>query len=178
MSSPAKQIYEFGQFRLEAAERMLLREGTVVPLTPKAFDTLLLLVENSGHVLTRDELLEAVWRDAFVEENTLTQNIAALRKALGERQNGPRYIETVPKTGYRFIAQVKALDYGNGEVFLERRTRERVVIEAQETVIDEAEDKWTFHRPLLLVFQRLKKGRLLGVAAVALVLLGVAALLL
>lgn len=140
MNSPARQIYEFGQFRLDGAERLLVREGTVVPLTPKAFDTLLLLVENSGHVLNRDELLEAVWRDSFVEENTLTRNIAALRKALGERLNGTPYIETIPKTGYRFVAQVRELGHENGAVWVEKRTRERVVIEAQVVDAEAKED--------------------------------------
>lgn len=107
MSKQARSFYAFGAFRLDASERVLLGERGVVPLTPKAFDTLLVLVENSGHVIGKEELMRRVWPDSFVEENNLAQNISMLRKALGEDGGGQKYIETVPKRGYRFAAPVK-----------------------------------------------------------------------
>jgi DNA-binding winged helix-turn-helix (wHTH) protein/tetratricopeptide (TPR) repeat protein len=106
MDKPAKHFYEFGPFRLDASRRRLLRGGEVVPLTPKAFDTLLALVEQSGRVVEKDDLMERVWPGVTVEENNLTQNVSALRKALGERREEPQYIATVPGLGYRFIASV------------------------------------------------------------------------
>jgi DNA-binding winged helix-turn-helix (wHTH) protein/pimeloyl-ACP methyl ester carboxylesterase len=106
MSSPSWKRYAFGPFELDADDRLLMHEGAIVPLTPKALDTLLILVERRGHVVSKDELLERVWPDSFVEQNNLAQNISALRKALGEKEGGPRYIDTVPKRGYRFIVPV------------------------------------------------------------------------
>src|SRR5215210_7105781 len=103
----AVHLYEFGEFTLDAAERCLLRSGEPVALTPKAFDTLLLLVSRSGHIVEKDELLREVWPDAFVEEATVAQNIFTLRKALGQGADGLRFIETIPKRGYRFVANVR-----------------------------------------------------------------------
>ncbi len=107
MSQQAKPLYEFGPFRLDAAEHLLLRDGEAVPLTPKAFDLLLALVERHGHLLEKDELLKKVWPDTFVEEANLASNISQLRKTLGDGENGQRFIETAPKRGYRFVASVK-----------------------------------------------------------------------
>ena len=106
MSLTTKQIYEFGPFRLNAAERLLLRASDTVPLMPKSFDLLLALVERHGRLIEKDELLKLVWPDTFVEEANLATNISLLRKALGEGENGQRYIETVPKRGYRFVVDV------------------------------------------------------------------------
>jgi len=100
------ELYEFGPFRLEPAERKLMRDNAVVVLTPKAFDTLVVLVRNSGHLLEKDELIGMLWPDSFVEEGNLSNNIFLLRKALGE---DPPYIETVPKRGYRFVGAVRRL---------------------------------------------------------------------
>jgi DNA-binding winged helix-turn-helix (wHTH) protein/TolB-like protein/Tfp pilus assembly protein PilF len=112
MSEQTPCLYEFGPYLLNAAERTLVRDGEVVPLGPKLFDTLLLLVESGGRLLGKDELLKRLWPDNFVEESSLSQNIFLLRKALGESASAPeqRYIETVPKIGYRFVAQVKRLE--------------------------------------------------------------------
>jgi DNA-binding winged helix-turn-helix (wHTH) protein/pimeloyl-ACP methyl ester carboxylesterase len=96
--------YVFGPFRLDAGDRLLLKGDEVVPLTPKALDTLVVLLEHHGHMVSKEELIERVWPDAFVEQNNLAQNVSALRRALGEREGGPRFIETVPKRGYRFVA--------------------------------------------------------------------------
>jgi DNA-binding winged helix-turn-helix (wHTH) protein/pimeloyl-ACP methyl ester carboxylesterase/class 3 adenylate cyclase len=107
MSKEARHLYEFGPFTLDMNERQLLWGSDIVPLTPKAFDTLAVLVENSGHVLTKEELIQKVWPDSFVEENNLAQNISILRRALGESAMGLKFIETVTKRGYRFVADVK-----------------------------------------------------------------------
>jgi len=106
MGQQDNRSYEFGRFRLNSAERVLLRDGELVPLTPKVFDILLTLVENRGQVVSKDDLMKRVWPDTFVEEGNLTQNISLLRKALGESQNGVQFIETVPRRGYRFVAPI------------------------------------------------------------------------
>ncbi|MFP5265212.1 MAG: winged helix-turn-helix domain-containing protein [Blastocatellia bacterium] len=106
MEQYSRHFYDFGRFRLMAAERILLRESDVVPLTPKVFEILLTLVENSGQVISKEDLIRRVWPDTFVEEGNLTQNISLLRKALGEGQNSHQYIETIARRGYRFIAPV------------------------------------------------------------------------
>lgn len=98
--------YEFGPFRLEPATRRLLREGAALPLTPKAFDTLVLLVENRERVMEKEEVLRRIWPDAVVEESNLAQNVFTLRKALGDNPEGARFIATVPRRGYRFVAPV------------------------------------------------------------------------
>lgn len=98
--------YQFGPFRLEAGERRLLRGGKPVQLTSRIFDLLLLLVQNSGHLVAKEEIMREVWRGNVVEENNLTVSISVLRKALEEVQGQREYIETVPKRGYRFVAPV------------------------------------------------------------------------
>ena len=103
------RLYEFGPFRLDPAERKLLRDNEIVALTPKAFDTLLLLVRNSGHLLEKDELINMLWPETFVEEGSLSNNIFLLRKALGE---DPTFIETVPRRGYRFVGAVRQFPCG------------------------------------------------------------------
>src|SRR5262245_31907848 len=107
MTAQPKQFYEFGPYRIDRAERLLLRHGQVVPLTPKVFDTLLVLAENSGHILTKDEVMKMVWPDTVVEESNLAKNISTLRKALGESPDSHPYIETIPWRGYRFVASVR-----------------------------------------------------------------------
>jgi adenylate cyclase len=102
-------VYQFGPFQLDTPERRLVRDGVPVPLRLKAFETLRLLVENAGHLVTKEALLEQVWPDAVVEENNLNVNVSNLRKALGEDANGRSYIETVPRAGYRFVAPVVRL---------------------------------------------------------------------
>jgi DNA-binding winged helix-turn-helix (wHTH) protein len=105
MGQPDNHCYEFGRFRLKIAERLLLREGEPVPLTPKVFDILVTLVEKAGEVVTKDDLMRRVWPNTFVEEGNLTQNISLLRKALGESPGGAQFIETVPRRGYRFVSE-------------------------------------------------------------------------
>lgn len=99
----ASHFYDFAHFRLDAVERLLLRDGEVAPLTPKGFEILLLLVRNRGRVLAKEELIKAVWPDSFVEESNLARNISTLRQVLGDHH----FIETVPRRGYRFAASVR-----------------------------------------------------------------------
>ncbi|HWS54659.1 MAG TPA: winged helix-turn-helix domain-containing protein [Pyrinomonadaceae bacterium] len=106
MCKHLSHIYEFDTFRLDPAERLLTRDGEAVPLTPKVFDTLLTLVRNQGHVVRKQDLMNLLWPDSFVEESSLTQNISLLRKALNGGPADRQYIETVPKLGYRFVPQV------------------------------------------------------------------------
>jgi pimeloyl-ACP methyl ester carboxylesterase/DNA-binding winged helix-turn-helix (wHTH) protein/class 3 adenylate cyclase len=106
-----------------------MRGGAPVPLTPKAFDTLLVLVENNGHVLSKEELIQKVWPDSFVEENNLAQNISILRKALGEAPAGLKFIETVSKRGYRFVADVREVSEDETELIERKRTQTKVVTE-------------------------------------------------
>ena len=99
--------YKFGSFRLDTAERVLLRAGKPVPLAHKAYEILCVLVTHAGRVVTKDELMQAVWPDTFVEEANLAQNIFKLRQALGEVHGQPRYIQTISGRGYRFSAKIK-----------------------------------------------------------------------
>src|SRR5215831_9437594 len=107
MSKEGNYFYEFGPFRLDPGRRLLLRDVEPLPLRPKAFDTLLVLVQNSGRVLNKDELMQAVWGDTIVEEGGLVRNISVLRKALGESPDEHRYIVTAPGRGYCFVATVR-----------------------------------------------------------------------
>src|SRR5882672_6926704 len=109
MSLETKLLYEFGRFRLDPSQHLLLRDGKPISLTPKAFELLLVLVQSDGHLLTKDDLMRKLWPDSFVEEANLTVNISALRKALGDSNDGRELIETVPKSGYRFLAAVTEL---------------------------------------------------------------------
>jgi DNA-binding winged helix-turn-helix (wHTH) protein len=103
-------IIEFGPFSIDERERMLRRDGLAVPLTPKAVDVLLALVERPGRLITKEELVQRVWPDTFVEEANLAYNIFTLRKALGDTADNPEYVETIPKRGYRFKAPVRRLN--------------------------------------------------------------------
>jgi TolB-like protein/DNA-binding winged helix-turn-helix (wHTH) protein/tetratricopeptide (TPR) repeat protein len=107
MVRQARHIYEFGPFRLIPEERQLLRDNQPLPLSPKSFDLLVVLVENSGHLIEKGELLKRIWPDSFVEEANLSVKMSALRRALGEGPNEHQYVETVPRRGYRFVAGVK-----------------------------------------------------------------------
>ena len=105
---------QFGPFSIDVEERVLRRDGRPVPLTPKAFDVLAALVEQPGRLISKEELLQKVWADTFVEESNLTYNVFALRKALGDTADNGQYIQTVAKRGYRFIATVTRASLGNG----------------------------------------------------------------
>lgn len=115
MIQQVQHSYEIGPFRLDAAKRLLLRGVETVSLTPKCLEILLALVESSGEVVSKDELMKQVWPDSFVEEGNLTYNISILRKALGERAGEHHYIVTAPGQGYRFIADVRDVSDAPGE---------------------------------------------------------------
>src|SRR3989441_3970437 len=109
--------YAFGPFRVDLARHVLLRGSDVVPLTTKALDTLVILVRNSGRMLEKDELMRLVWPDTAVEEGNLTVAISMLRKALGEEPGDHQYIQTVPRRGYRFVAEVRECEDGRERRF-------------------------------------------------------------
>ncbi|TLZ60840.1 MAG: tetratricopeptide repeat protein [Gammaproteobacteria bacterium] len=109
MANDPQAAYAFGRFTLVPSEKRILCDGKVVPLPPKVFDTLVLLVENQGRLIQKEELLKALWPDTVVEEVALAHNVSQLRKALGDPAEDPKFIETVPKRGYRFIAAVREL---------------------------------------------------------------------
>lgn len=133
MSEQANRIYEFGDFRLDPAERLLLRAGEVVPLAPKAFETLLALVERHGRVWEKDELIKRIWPDTYVEEGNLAQHVFTLRRALSDGQNGSQYIETIPRRGYRFIAGVK--EELNAPIVEERGQKSAIIDAEGETYV-------------------------------------------
>src|SRR5688572_15823804 len=110
MSPEDKELYEFGDFKLDVRERKLSRtDGTAAPdsIAEKAFQTLVVLVRNAGNLVAKQELLTAVWPDTIVEENNLDKAVHSIRQALGEKPGGQKYIETVRKHGYRFVAEVR-----------------------------------------------------------------------
>jgi DNA-binding winged helix-turn-helix (wHTH) protein/Flp pilus assembly protein TadD len=130
MLSQPGNIYEFGPFRLDPAEKTLWRDGQPVPLTPKAFDTLLILVEMSGHLVEKDDLIRQLWPNSFVDENSLSQNIYLLRKALekgAQGHQGQRYIETVPRRGYRFVALVREVRGAGDSAIVLKKMPESVI---------------------------------------------------
>jgi serine/threonine protein kinase/TolB-like protein len=111
-ASDARLSYAFGPFQLDRTRRLLLRDGQTVPLTPKAYETLLALVENRGRVMEKDELMRLVWPDTVVEEANLTQNVFTLRKVLREGRKDHHYIATIPRRGYQFVAEVRRVTAG------------------------------------------------------------------
>src|SRR6185295_13278739 len=133
MNPQIDHIYEFGEFRMETAERLLLGKQGPIFLTPKEFDTLLILVQQSGHLIAKDELIQRVWPDTTVEDGNLARNVWALRKALGDDKGEHSYIETIPKLGYRFLAPVPELGNETSGVLIKRRIRARFVSEEEET---------------------------------------------
>jgi DNA-binding winged helix-turn-helix (wHTH) protein/TolB-like protein len=136
MSEPARYLYEFGPFRLDPCERTLTRAGQTVPLTPKAFDMLLLFVARPGRLVAKEELRQALWPDSFVEDANLPNNVWLLRKSLGDM--GQEYIKTEPKRGYRFIAPVRTVpDEATEEFIAERHTITRTVTRAAEIITAE-----------------------------------------
>jgi DNA-binding winged helix-turn-helix (wHTH) protein/Tfp pilus assembly protein PilF len=122
MDRMARRYFEFDGFRLHPAERLLEHDGKILALTPKVFDLLVVLVEQNRHTVSRDELIDRIWADTIVEENSLTRNISILRRALGVSGQYGAYIKTVPKTGYRFEADVRSVIEAEEEIVLERRT--------------------------------------------------------
>jgi len=129
MNTDAKVVYEFGPFRMDPAKQVLLRDGQLIAVTPKAFETLLVLVRRGREVVSKEELLKEIWPDSFVEEANLSQNIYRLRKALGDTHEGERYIVTLPGRGYRFAVPVRAIAEGGEVLIAQMRSRAQIVIE-------------------------------------------------
>ena len=109
MPFSAIEAYEFGPYRIDTGERLLYRDGELIPLPPKVVGTLLVLVGNAGRMVDKADLMKAVWPDTFVEEGALTRNISLLRKTLGDTGEEAAYIETIPRRGYRFVAPVRTV---------------------------------------------------------------------
>jgi DNA-binding winged helix-turn-helix (wHTH) protein/TolB-like protein/Tfp pilus assembly protein PilF len=165
MSEQINESYEFGRFSVNPAERLLLRDKELVPLTPKTFDILLILVENGGHLVEKEDLMKRVWPHTFVEEGNLTQNVSLLRKALGERANGPQFIETVPRRGYRFVAPVKKVaTNGNGKASASEAedAPSQVAVSVEDPPSSSIQPQWKLLR---------NRGVMAGIALVALLVI-------
>ena len=161
MSSQDKHLYEFGPFRLDPVKRRLLRDGEILSLTPKAFDTLLALVEQRGNTIEKDDLMKKVWPDAIVEENNLTQNITALRKLLGDSRQDSQYIATIPGIGYRFVGDVQLT---RGEQLTTQPLEITTQEQALNTRVDVLEPRTVVGSPARKVI----RGAFMGVALLAL----------
>src|SRR5947208_1903450 len=133
MPRDLKHFYDFGSYSVDESGRLLLRGDEVVPLTPKAFEMLLVLLESSGHVLTKEELIKRVWPDTIVEEANLSHNIYKLREALAEGRDGEKYIETVPRRGYRFVAKVTQVKDHGPDLIVEEHSRAHIIVEEDDT---------------------------------------------
>lgn len=181
MSSPEKRVYEFGPFRLDPAEHVLLRDGEAVPLRPKEFDVLLALVGNHRHVLTKEELLETVWPNQFIEEGNLNRQISTLRRVLGDTSDEPQYVQTVPKVGYRFVASVREivardavvveLRDQSSDLVIERHTVARIVTEEDEA--KDVRDLEPVFEPAALLTTGKKERRISRTQRLALSIAGV-----
>ena len=144
MNAPSPDIYEFDNFRVDAVKRLLTkRGGEVVPLAPKAFETLLYLVRHPGKLLEKEELMREIWVDTIVEENNLNQSISAVRRVLGERHDEHRFIVTVPGRGYKFVAEVRRIEEGERGRKGEREIKNEVVmseLSASSSALDLSEE--------------------------------------
>jgi DNA-binding winged helix-turn-helix (wHTH) protein len=162
-------LREFDGFRLDTVANVLWYEGNIVPLAPKAVELLVRLTEYPGVVVSKDDLMDSVWGDAFVEESNLTHNIYLLRKTLG-LIGGQEYIETVPRRGYRFLAKVEDF-IEQREVTIERRVYSKTVIEEYES--DESDPEITLAEPVTVSFFRTSgRKRISRPVSLALVLCG------
>src|SRR5215831_3912348 len=106
-----RRIYEFDDFRVDTGQFLLTRAGHVQPITPTVFRILLILLQRAGEIVPKEDLIKYVWPDSYVEEGNLNRNVSTLRKALDEKPCDHRYIETIPKTGYRFVSTLREIDY-------------------------------------------------------------------
>lgn len=172
MGEEVSRVYEFGPFQVDTAERRLLRDGEPVPLAPKAFDALLVLIESVGRTIERDDLINRLWPESFVEEGNLKVTIFKLRKALGESPDREQYIETVPRRGYRFVAPVSTRAEPQTRLILEKRTTAHVLIEQEEEQIESENEPATARAaiadPLSQRFSFSKTTRLVSLLIAAL----------
>ena len=170
MATEPRIIYEFGPFRMDPDKQRLLRENNPVPVTPKAFETLLALVRRSRDVVSKEELLKEVWPDSFVEESNLSQNIFLLRKALGDTAENREYIVTLPGRGYRFAAPVRTVTEPGEALVAQARTRTQIVIEENEAETHEAETDQASKTLPISQTRRASRIFLLSMAVVAVLL--------
>src|SRR5271169_148436 len=133
MDRQARHLLEFGPFRMDLEERVLTRDQETIILSPKAFETLLVLVQHSERVVLKDDMMKTLWPDTFVEESNLSQHIFLLRKALGDRAQDPEYIVTVPGRGYRFAQKVTELTEPDADLIVHSRSVQRVTVEETES---------------------------------------------
>jgi len=159
MPKQSKHFYEFGSYRLDCDERLLRKADNVVPLTPKAFDLLLALVQDADRLLTKEELLEKVWAGSFVEEANLSHNIYKLREALGEKQNGEKYIETIPRRGYRFIGKATEIHEEGSDILL-HQVEDAVLTPPPAVSRELAKQPFTGHRKEMGAAFGLRRGAL------------------
>jgi len=148
MAGPPKVFYEFDSFRIDPEERVLLQSGSPIPLTPKAFEILVVLVQHSERVVLKDDLMKLLWPDSFVEEANLTQNIFMLRRALGESGRSYRYIVTVPGRGYRFATKVSEVSEGNNDQPTRTQAMENQVLAGSQP--PQVQDKTSSRQRLIL----------------------------
>jgi DNA-binding winged helix-turn-helix (wHTH) protein/tetratricopeptide (TPR) repeat protein len=146
MTQQIKHLYEFGPYRIDPAKRLLLRGEESVQLPSKVFETLLVLVQHSEEVVSKDDLLKTVWPDSFVEESNLSQSIFLLRKALGETAQDHRYIVTIPGRGYRFTENVRLVAADEADLIVESHSQSRVTVEETEPAPEEGKSV-SFLRP-------------------------------
>src|SRR5437899_3616555 len=158
------RYYDFDSFRIDPLERVLLRNGKPMSLSPKVFDTLLALVEHSGHIVSKDELVEILWPDVFVEENNLTQYVATVRRALGDNRQEQKYIETIPKRGYRFAPTVRLITEESDRFLIEEKDSLRIVVK------DKIEEQETIGFGLVTIAQALARRRFIALASVTILL--------
>jgi DNA-binding winged helix-turn-helix (wHTH) protein/TolB-like protein len=180
MRHQEKHFYDFGPFRFDPQQHRLLRDGNPVALTPKAMDALLVLVQNKGNLLEREALMQAVWADSFVEDANLTVAISNLRKALGQSGETAEYIETIPRVGYRFVADVREVRETLAPLIVEKHTRSQTVIEEEfledagsplEKVVSQPRTAGVFSLPV--VFRRHGVATLLTILTLVGAFLGV-----
>lgn len=150
MSNHPRQLYKFGPFLFDTAERLLLRQGKPVPLSHTAFDVLSVLVENSGHLVEKEKLMQQVWQGNVVEDSNLTVHMATLREALGDDPKVPRYIKTVSKHGYRFIASVRRLSVDEADQNMERQIHVHINAKAKDDTVNQQFEAEHSDRPEIL----------------------------
>jgi DNA-binding winged helix-turn-helix (wHTH) protein len=147
MTNSAGHFYEFGPFRVDVANLLLFRDGQALSLAPKAVETLIALVQHGGQLLKKDDLIRIVWSDRVVDESNLSQNIYLLRKTLGEGSNGQRYIDTVPRRGYRFVGEVRECNATGTDLILAGRTDLQPVFESHDDIVEQSDSRSLDYRP-------------------------------
>jgi DNA-binding winged helix-turn-helix (wHTH) protein/tetratricopeptide (TPR) repeat protein len=147
VNGTAKHLFEFDEFRVEVEERRLLRAGRLVTLASRDFDILLALIQNPGQTIDKNDLMEKVWKDTFVEEGNLNRHVSTLRRVLGDDPKSQRFIKTIPKRGYRFTASVSEVVENAETVSLESATRSKILIREETT-----EGFWTWPKMIFASF--------------------------